>query len=153
MAYVKQNFVDGNVLYASELNHIEDGIADAALDDLSNVTNATVAGKIGTGAITATKIASNAVSTLYTATIPANGWTAFGGRYYNQIVTVQGVLSTDNPVVDVNMAQVSGADGKEAANEAWGTIFYANASANAIQFYANDIPTIDIPIKILCIRK
>lgn len=62
MAYVKQNFVDGNVLYASELNHIEDGIADAALDDLSNVADATVAGKIGTGAITATKIASNAVT-------------------------------------------------------------------------------------------
>jgi hypothetical protein len=28
MAYVKQNFQDGNVLTAAELNHIEDGIVD-----------------------------------------------------------------------------------------------------------------------------
>lgn len=28
MAYVKQNFQDGNVLTAAELNHIEDGIID-----------------------------------------------------------------------------------------------------------------------------
>ena len=32
MSYVKQNFVDGNVLTAAELNHIEDGIAAVEVD-------------------------------------------------------------------------------------------------------------------------
>ena len=32
MSYVKQNFVDGNILTAAELNHIEDGIAAVEVD-------------------------------------------------------------------------------------------------------------------------
>lgn len=154
MAYVKQNFVDGNVLYASELNHIEDGIADAALNDLSNVTNATVAGKIGTGAITAAKIAANAVSTLYTATIPANGWEAMESSGSSIVqVTVQGLLSTDQPIVDLAIMSISGVANRIAANEAWGNIFQASTAANRIDFCATEIPTMDLPIKILCIRK
>lgn len=44
MAYEKQNFEDGNVLTAAELNHIENGLvaietsADAALDPSTGVT-------------------------------------------------------------------------------------------------------------------
>lgn len=153
MAYVKQNFVDGNVLHASELNHIEDGIADAALDDLSNVTNATVAGKIGTGAITATKIAANAVSTLYTATVPANGWVEQSGAYINT-VTVNGLLASDNPIIDWRMDGVSTYEVMQEQIEAWNSISVAIAYAdNTLVVTAMDAPTVNIPVKILCIRK
>ena len=55
MSYVKQNFVDGNVLTAAELNHIEDGIAAAEdsipsqvqVDDTLNINGAADAKKVG----------------------------------------------------------------------------------------------------------
>lgn len=58
MAYVKQNFVDGNVLYASELNHIEDGIADAYVKPANGIPTADIAN----GAVTTAKINNAAVT-------------------------------------------------------------------------------------------
>lgn len=43
MAYEKQNFVDDEVLYAEQLNHIEDGIV-AIEDILASFTNAAEVG-------------------------------------------------------------------------------------------------------------
>lgn len=40
MSYQKQNFANGEVLSASQLNHIEDGIAD--LESVANATKAVV---------------------------------------------------------------------------------------------------------------
>lgn len=67
MAYVKQNFVDGNVLYASELNHIEDGIADAYVKPASGIpasdiaSSAVTSAKIGNEQVTRVKLASDAL--------------------------------------------------------------------------------------------
>lgn len=151
MAYVKQNFVDGNVLYASELNHIEDGIADAALNDLSNVTDATVAGKIGTGAITAAKIAANAVTTQYTATIPETSWTT-SGDYKTKTITVNGLLATDKPIIDYNANGRTLAQ-QDSENEAFGVILSISVTDNSLTINAKEVPEVAIPIKILCIRK
>lgn len=148
MAYVKQNFVDGNVLYASELNHIEDGIADAYVKPASGIPTADIAND----AITAVKIAANAVSTLYTATIPANGWTS-GSNYATQDITVSGLLSTDNIILDVAMPSSSGASERQAINEAWGLVYEAYPLTNGLRVRVTDAPDIDIPIKMLCIRK
>lgn len=149
MAYVKQNFVDGNVLYASELNHIEDGIADAALNDLSNVTNATVAGKIGTGAITAAKIAANAVSTVYTATIPT-GWSGSAAPY-SKAVTISGIAASDQPIIDLSPS--SDYETAEPQIEQWGYVYRAVTAANEITFYATEKPDVELPVKVRCIRK
>lgn len=150
MAYVKQNFVDGNVLYASELNHIEDGIADAYIKPSGGIPTADIAN----GAVTAVKIAANAVSTLYTATIPANGWGEMEASGSSIVqVTVQGLLSTDQPIVDLAIMSISGVANRIAANEAWGNIFQASTAANRIDFRTTEIPEMDLPIKILCIRK
>lgn len=59
MAYVKQNFVDGNVLHASELNHMEEGIGNAYIKPSGGIPSADIA----SSAITSAKIASSAIAT------------------------------------------------------------------------------------------
>lgn len=115
-------------------------------------------GSIGTpelsdSAVTAQKIASGAVSTVYTATIPANGWTnGGGGTYKTQTITVNGLLASDDPIIDYQGAGQTGVLQMESLED-YGLIFRMATSANALQVFASDAPTHDLPIKILCIRK
>lgn len=96
-------------------------------------------------AVTAAKIAANAVSTLYTATIDADSW----DDGVNE-VTVNGILATDKPIIDVDMTDVVD---MASVQDAFGAVLKITASANKLTVYADDAPDIDIPIKILCIRK
>lgn len=73
MAYEKQNFVDGRVLSAKQLNHIETGIADLE----SRVSQVAVIGEV---------------------TLLASNWTS-NGNLHSQVVTVSGV--TANSQVDL----------------------------------------------------
>lgn len=151
MAYVKQNFVDGNVLYASELNHIEDGIADAYVKPASGIPTADIAN----GAVTAAKIAANAVSTLYTATLLANGWEDEGGSVptYKQVVNVAGILSTDRPTIDLDFSIGTWSRVTQVAvNEEW-RVVRAWTGNGTLTVRMSEPPTQDIPIQILCIRK
>ena len=61
MSYVKQNFVDGQVLEAEHLNHIEDGIE-----------------------------ALTPIATIGYVTLLANSWVG-EGNLYRQVVTIEGV--------------------------------------------------------------
>lgn len=159
MAYVKQNFVDGNVLNASELNHMEDGIGDAYIKPSGGIPSGDIANgaittaKYANGSVTAEKIAANAVSTIYTATIPhlSSSWTEQGGLPFCAI-TVNGLLASDSPIIDVLVDFEN--PGIVQAVEDWGLCLSAVAyAANTLVVLFSDIPSVDIPIKILCVRK
>lgn len=76
MAYKKQNFTDGRVLTAAQLNHIEDGIADVAAALESSVRSVRI-GEV---------------------TIRADQWVGSTSPY-SQVVTVAG--ATKNSQVDL----------------------------------------------------
>lgn len=107
-------------------------------------------GLIAASAVTAAKIANNAVSTLYTATIPANGWTGSDAPYTNT-VSVAGLLSSDTPIVD--MIPSSTFSAAEAEIEAYGMIYRMVASNGSLTVYATDIPDVDINIQMRSVRK
>lgn len=65
MAYKKQNFIDGQVLTASQLNHIEDGIAAVAKDA--------------------------SPARLSSVTLLASKWTNKAESLHSQVVTISGV--------------------------------------------------------------
>ena len=117
--------------------------ADKILDGA--VTN----GKIGNGAVTAGKIAENAVSTIYTATIGTT-WTGSAAPYY-QDITVNGLLATDNPIVDIVPSSTFAT--AEAELEAWSAIYKMTTSDNSLRVYATDLTETAVPIRILCVRK
>ena len=66
MAYERQNFKDGNVLNASQLNHIEDGILE--LEQLLAATPARLA----------------------SVTLPASNWVTEAENLHSQVVDIEG---------------------------------------------------------------
>lgn len=107
-------------------------------------------------AVTAVKIASGAVSTLYTATIPHTAWGAIesnGSTYAS--VSVPGILGSDSPIIDLKVMDITGVANRIKANKAWCAVFQASTASagGSIGFRATEIPEMDLPIQILCIRK
>lgn len=108
---------------------------------------------LANGAVTKVKIANNAVSTMYTATIPhlSSRWTKQGGFPFCTI-TVNGLLVSDNPIIDV-LVDFENSNIIQAVED-WGLCLSASVYAgNTLAVVFSDIPSVDIPIKILCIRK
>lgn len=91
------------------------------------------------------EISAGAVSTLYTATIPVSGWSDGVN-----VVSVSGILASDNPIIDVDMTNAS--DMSE-LQEAWGNVLRITTGNGSLTVHAVDAPEVDIPIRILCIRK
>lgn len=95
------------------------------------------------------EISEGAVSMYYTGSIPT-GWS--GSDPYTKVVTLNGILATDHPIVDL-VASSNYATAEEQI-EAWGSIYKVVASAdNTLTFYATDEPSVAIPIQVRCIRK
>nr|DAH52518.1 MAG TPA: hypothetical protein [Caudoviricetes sp.] len=104
-------------------------------------------------AVTADKIADGAVTTVYTATLTVNGWTAdatSGG--YLQTVTVAGLLATDNRVLaDIDPGDASSTQIR-AWDEAWSFVTGWTGAGQATVLF-RDKPDIAIPIKFTVWRK
>ena len=69
---------------------------------------------------------------------------------YTKTVTVNGIQSSDTPIIDVVMSGTYSTDIARA--EAWGYIYRAVTGANSITFYAIDKPTVNLPIQIRTVR-
>lgn len=98
-------------------------------------------------------VAENLSVEYFTATIPhaAASWSSAGGVYYTT-VSVSGLRVTDNPIIDV-LADAENPNVMQAIED-WGLCIVAlSNAANTLALMFKDIPSVDIPIKILCIRK
>lgn len=145
MAYTKQNFIDGEVLTAAKLNHMEDGIGDAYIKPSAGVPTSDIAD----GAVTSVKIADNAVSDYYTANI---GTTWEGDNApYTQTITVMGVTNNDKPIVGVVYSDIY--ETAEAQRDAWSQIYRIVATTNLLTVYATDKTETEIPVQFTCVRK
>jgi len=94
----------------------------------------------------------SAISTLghvyeaeFTATITAVSWSGTTPPYSNA-VTVGGITSSHNPIIDVIMSGTYSTD--QQRGEQWGNIYRAVTRSNTITFYAHEKPTIDLPIRV-----
>ena len=74
-------------------------------------------------------------------------WTAKTG-YVQQVVTVQGILATDTPIIDL----VTTTTDFGAQEEAWGKVFKAQAGVNQITFYAKEATKTSINLNIKVVR-
>ena len=86
----------------------------------------------------------------YTTTI-TTAWTEGTSSVYSQTISVQGLLTTDTPIIDVVLDN----DPTTAQDQmdAWSYISRITANDNSITVYANGVaPTTAIPIQILCVR-
>ncbi len=137
-AVLSVNGLSGNVkLTASDIGAVPDTEGAVGTANLAD------------GSVTTEKLAAHAVSTDYTATI-GTGW-AGDTAPYSVEVTVNGILASDTPLIDLAPAE----DFVEAEMqiEAWGYVYRAVTGDGKITFYATGKPEVDIPIKIKAVRK
>jgi len=69
---------------------------------------------------------------------------------YTKTQTVNGLLATDTPIVDVVMSGTFATD--EARIEAWGYVYRITTADNAITLYATEKPTVSLPIQLKVVR-
>jgi len=107
--------------------------------------------------ITAATFLDAAASAVYTSTIEGSDgtsdWTqASGSDPWIATKTVAGILSTDHPIVDINLSAVTYADVPDVQND-WALVYRVEASDDdEIKFYATDEPTEDLDVQIKVVR-
>ena len=105
--------------------------------------------ELADGAVTTPKIADNAVTQYYAATISTT-W-AGSTAPYTQDITISGILASDKPVIDV-VADAAWTTA-EAQLEAWALVYKIVAGAGKITVYASEATTTAIPIQLGVARK
>lgn len=129
--------------------HLPDG-ADPITVKAGNIEDSAVeTAKIKDKAVTMAKLADHAVSVDYTATLNTT-WSGSAAPYTKE-QTINGILATDKPLIDI-VPSATFADAEKQA-DAWALIYRAVTAANKITFYAKAKPTVSIPLQIRCIRK
>lgn len=106
-------------------------------------------GQLADGAVTTPKIADNAVTQYYAATISTT-W-AGSTAPYTQDIAISGILASDKPVIDV-VADAAWTTA-EAQLEAWALVYKIVAGAGKITVYASEATTTAIPIQLGVARK
>lgn len=69
---------------------------------------------------------------------------------FTKSVTVNGIQSSDTPIIDVIMSGTFSTDQKR--QEDWGYIYRAVTNTDLITFYASEKPTISLPVQIKVVR-
>ena len=129
--------------------HLPDG-ADPITVKAGNIdASAVETAKIKDKAVTTAKIADHAVSVDYTTTLNTT-WSGSAVPYTKE-QTVNGILASDKPLIDL-VPSATFADAEKQA-DAWANVYRAVTAANKITFYAKAKPAVSIPLQIRCIRK
>ena len=96
-------------------------------------------------------IQKRATTASYTATFPASGWSS--SSPYTQTVNVDGILLTDDPIVDIDMSSATNADDWALMTEAWNFVGRITANQGSVTMYCyDDVPTVDITIFLKVVR-
>lgn len=84
-----------------------------------------------------------------TVTLPSTSWTGASAPY-TKAVTLSGILSTDKPIVDIEPSGTYATD--VIMRENWKKVYDLDTSTNTLTFYADSVPSADIPLKVKVIR-
>jgi len=115
----------------------ENFIKSLSIDEFGHVT-----------AITSDEVAAGSVSQSFTATIGSSDWT--GTDPFVQTISVPGLLSTDNPVIDITFANNYNTDLARAIE--WSKIYRISTQDDEITVSAALQPLVDLPIQIIVVR-
>ena len=69
---------------------------------------------------------------------------------FTQVVTVNGLLVTDKPIIDMVPSGDYATD--TLMEKAWGTVYRGMVELNKVTFYSHKKPTVAIPIQIKVVR-
>lgn len=153
-----RNDVDSAASAASSAQNAASSAASAASNAQQTANSAaSAASSAQSTANTANSNASTALSTanskattiLYSASI-GTAWSGSAAPY-TQAITVNGILASDTPIVDVNLASIAYAN-KDNVIEAYSKIYRIVTAANKITVYADEKTTVAVPIQLKVVR-
>lgn len=91
-----------------------------------------------------------AKSRRYTITVPITGWVTLESGGYNKDITIQGILDTDNPLVNLVYSGTT-TESMTADDEAYGCLSRITTTTNKITLYCNgELPKQEVSISLLC---
>lgn len=97
------------------------------------------------------RIETKASTARYEAILTADGWSA--AAPYEQTAAVSGILSTDDPFVDVDMSGAESAEGGTELTEAWTLVGRVTANEGSVTAYCyEDKPEVNIPLILKVVR-
>lgn len=132
LGQIYQNTTDGTLFRCTNIageTYTWTEWADYSLAEKAKVTNATT-------------------TTTYTTTLDTT-WSGTEAPYTKE-QTVTGILSTDNPIVDIVLSGTYATDSKIEAD--WAEIYRIVTSANSVTLYAHKKPTNSIPLQFKVVR-
>ena len=101
--------------------------------------------RFGANDINTTNGAINKVIGTKTATLTSSGWTGTSAPF-SQTVSVSGIVSTDTPMIALNLANDTNATSAKAVQKAWSYITKITTGSGNITAYAHTKPIVNIPI-------
>lgn len=141
----------------SEIDRISQNIADTySVAESAGATMPTAQNSDNLAATVVSALNSASISIFTTtAVLPVSGWIEdiddSAQRWY-QTVTVDGVLASDDPFIDIYLNGLT-EEQEDTVAEGWACMAKITTSNNAITAYARWLPEVDIPIKIKEVRK
>ena len=126
-------------------------ISPDSVDTAEIKNNAVTTPKVKDEAITEPKLAANAVTSEYTGALLSAGWSASGSGFV-QSVDFAG-LKGQNPVIpDLDRTNLTG---EELANasDAYANILKVTTTDGSAEYYSSEQPEIDLPVKLLEVKK
>jgi hypothetical protein len=146
---VRQHATDGVILVLPfALNLYTNAELDALLSGKSDVGH-THDDRYFTESEVTALVNAKATYTVYTATIPSASWTGASAPF-SKAVAVTGLLSTDEPIIDLVLSGTYATD--VTMRENWSKIYRGVTSADSITFYADSVPSADISIQLVVVR-
>ena len=143
MTNLKTNYQDA--VFSGNRKYQETSNGDGTVS-FTDVTSYTQEGdQFGADDINTTNAAINSVIGTKTATLTANGWTGSSAPFQNT-VSVSGIVSTDTPIVALNLANNTTSANAILAHQAWSFINAVVTGNGTITAYANKKPTVNLPI-------
>lgn len=98
-----------------------------------------------------TLISQKATTARYSATLPTSGWS--DSAPYAQTVSVSGVLTTDDPIADIDMSSASTSTQGTALLDAWNLIGRIKVNDGSITVYCyEEKPEVDMTISLKVVR-
>ena len=124
------------------------GSAVTMVDSVTRDSNGHVT-KVNTKTVTMPTLSGVATTALYQATIGTT-WTGSAAPY-TQTISVSGIKSSDTPIVDVNLANVTYSN-KDKVIEAYSSIYRITTNNNSITVYSDEKTTTSVPIQLKVVR-
>ena len=116
---------------------------------VSQTTGESTAEVMSQNAVT-TELNSKATTNLYKATLSSSGWSS-GAAPYTQTVSVQGILSTDTPIVDIVLSSNTSTALSEL--ESWGRVSKIDTSNGEITATClENLPSVDLSLQLKAVR-